>query len=78
MTNPAGYGEMTPSQMSSFLLKFSAEMQTEITEDSIQSTIKEIFKMMNKNSLKLDTARDYFALMRRNHSSFEKFIKNFK
>jgi len=78
MTNPAGYGEMTHSQMSSFLLKFSAEMQTEIKEDSIQSTIKEIFKTMNKNSLKLDTARDYYALMRRNHSSFEKFIQKFK
>ena len=78
MTNPSGYGEMTPSQMSSFLLKFSEEMNSEINEDSIRSTVKEIFKTMNKSSLKLDTARDYYALMRRNHSSFEEFIQTFK
>ena len=78
MSNPSGYGEMTPSEMSSFLLKFGAEMSSEINEDSIRSTVKEIFKSMNKSCLKLDTARDYYALMRRNHSSFEKFIQSFK
>ena len=69
MTNPSGYGEMNPSQMSSFLLKYSEEMNSEINEDSIRSTVKDIFSAMNKSTLKLDTARDYYALMRRNHSS---------
>ena len=74
MSNPRGYAEMSKIKMENFLIQFAQQNEFNITEDNIAQLTKDIFNAMKKSYIKLDTARDYYALARHKNDSFTNFV----
>jgi hypothetical protein len=75
MSNPTGYAELNKTQMANFLFSHSKNNDIAIDQIHVKKLVDGIFEEMKKKYLKLDAARDFYALMRHKNGSFELFMK---